>query len=314
MNNNIMNNAGIDKIKLILNPLFLSNNIPEYIRADNKLTIHRAGDLTLLSIHAEYFNPVNDFYLQIAFAIYELIEKKVFNLTIYNPALALMCISQNMYAFILGVSQVEFCFDFPKGKVRINKEAVENGDIIQYKNNDGNPTETYYTNDYEADKRKSSFCVYNKREKLKHDNQNKQDTIDDMNVETRIEARLGRDNCPYLDIDNLHGSYEDIFKQFQPFLGVLYYNYLFGNVDVKGKGNTHFTRLVRSARKGKTKYYNRQRLQKSEPITELSNNEVELQGIRGGILGNCEQTIQIANNHDETYVDDTENWGFRRML
>jgi len=309
-----MNNAGIDKIKLILNPLFLNSDYKGYIRADNKLTVHKEGDYTLLSIHAEYFNPFFDFYTQIAYAIYELIEKGVFNFTIFNPALALMYISQNMNVFVSSVSHAEFFHDFPKGKVTVDKDAVDNGDIVQYKDKDGNLTDTYYSNDYEAGKRKSSFCVYNKREKLLHDRNIKRKTIDDMNVETRIEARLGRENCSYLDIANFTGTFEDIFKRFQPFLAVLYYNYLSGHVDVKGKGNTHYTRLVRSAQKGKTKYFNRQRLQKSEPITELPNDKIELNGERDGLVENCDKSIEIANNHIETYVDDTENYGFRKML
>jgi hypothetical protein len=309
-----MINAGIDKIKLILNTKFLNPEYKGYIRADNKLTLHKEGNYTLLSIHAEYFNPFFDFYTQIAYAIYELIEKGVFNFQIINPALTLMYILQHMYVFISGVSHVEFYHDFPKDKVAIDKDAIENGDIVQYKDKDGNPTDTYYSNDYEAGKRKSSFCVYNKREKLLQDNNIKHDTIDDMNVETRIEARLGRENCPYLDIANFTGTFEDIFKRFQPFLGVLCYNYLFGHVDVKGKRNTHYTRLVRSAQKGKTKYYDRKGLKKFEPITELPNDKIELDGERDGLVENCDMTKEIANNQVETYVDDTENYGFKKML
>jgi len=307
------NNAGIDKVKLILNPLFLNPAHPFYIRADNALTIHKnkEGNITYLAIHAEYFNPLFDYRMTIVNAIIEAINKKVFFFPIstddfFSLFLTQAFIFQNICYFILGVSQVEFCFDFPEGKVAINKDAIKNGDIIQYRDKEDNLTNTYYTSDYEPEKKKSSYCVYNKKEKLIHDNKSR-DEIEKMDVEYRIEARLNRENCPYLDIANLKGTYEDIFKRFQPFLAVLFYNHLYGHVDVKGKSNTHFTRLERSAMKGKTKYYNRQGLQKYKPIEKPFDDEIIIRGIKEGILEKYNETIQIANNHNEMPVDDSKD-------
>jgi len=285
-----MYNSGIDKIKLILNPAFLNNDRPKYIKSNNALTLHNAGCFTFLAIHSEYFNPFIDYKLQIAKAIYELIEKKVINFQNDYPILTLMIIWQYMNCFILGVSQVEFYFDFPKGKVSVESTPIKNDDIIQYMDKDGIFHETFYSNDYEPGKRKSSFCVYNKYFKLIHDRHLSYKAIDEMNVEYRIEARLSRENCPYLDLYNLSRTYEDIFKRFKSFLAIQYYNYLYGFIEVTGKSNTYFARLLREADKEKTKYFNRNRLMKSEPIQNTT-----------------EQNSQLKNELLEKYYQDINN-------
>jgi len=295
-------NAGIDKIKVILNPMFLAKDFPWHLRADNSLTIHRAGTYTFLAIHVEYFNPFFDYRTQIAYAIFELMEKKVILFPMVNPILTFMFILQNIEYFILGISQVEFYYDFPKNKVFVDKDAVENGDIIQYKDLKGNPTETYYSPD--NDKGKSTLCVYNKREKLIKDNRMKHTEIEKMNVENRIEARLGRENCPYLAMDNFSGTFEDIYKRFLPFLGVQYYKFMFDNITVKGKGNTHFTRLVRQAKKGKVQYHNRGRLTKSEPIQELPENGTARKQMQKVILGKYYREVESEEKDSKVGQND----------
>ena len=122
-----------------------------------------------LTFHAEYLNPYFDLRSQIVKAIYELIEKNVINFPNDNPVLTFMFINQYIEYFIIHVSQVEFYFDFPKGKVSIDQDAIENGDMKQYKDNNGNLTNTYYSND--NPKGKDTFCVYNRHDKLIKDNQ-----------------------------------------------------------------------------------------------------------------------------------------------
>jgi len=290
-----MFNSGIDKIKLNLNPIFLNPNIPRHIRADNSLTLHKAGNYTLLSIHAEYFNPFIDYKLQIAKAIHELVEKKVICFQNDYPVFTFMFIFQNLEYFA-GVSQVEFFWDFPRGKVSINSIALTNKDIIQYKDKDGNLCETFYSNDFETGK--SIFCTYNKYLKLLHDRHINRKIIEEMNVEYRIEARLTRDNCTYLDLANFSGTFEDIFKRFKPLLAVLYYKYLYGYVEVIGKSNTYFSRLMRQVEKEKTKYFNRNRLKKSELIHDINEDKEQLK------VKILEKYNQDMNNEKTTILTD----------
>ena len=172
------------------------------------------------------------------------------------------------------------------GKVSINEEAIKNGDIKQY---DGDS--------------RNIFCVYNKRDKLFHDRHISKKEIDDSGVGYRIEARLTRENCPYLTLSNLTGTYEDIFKRFQAFLGVKYFTYLFPYIEVKGKANTHYTRLVRCAKKGKTKFFNRGKLMESEPVKEIPKNNEESEAEKGQLLGKYNQYVANARISTDTGKD-----------
>jgi len=120
-----------------------------------------------------------------------------------------------------------------------------------------------------------------------------------MNIEYRIEARLTRDNCPYLDLVNLSGTYEDIFIRFKPLLAVLYYRYLYGCVEVIGKSNTYFQRLMREVQKEKLKYFNRNRLRKSESIEYIFENDMEKQL---GYTELMEKYYQDMNNEKTTIL------------
>lgn len=289
-------NSGIDKIKFILNPFFLNNHIPHHIRADNALTIHRAGIYIFLAIHAEYCNPCFDYQITIAQALFELMQRKVINFPTDYPVFTFLFVLQHFDYFVLGVSQIEFYFDFPKNKVSIDPDAIENGDVIQFANKDGTPTDTFYSNDYIPGKCDSSWIVYNKRLKHIHDNRIKRNKIENMNVEDRIEGRLNRENCSYLDIHNLAGTYEDIFKKFLPFLAVSFYVHLFPFTTVKGRSNTHYGRLVRKAREGKRQYFNRNRLVKSEKVQKIPENGTARKQMQKMILENYYKDMENAKN------------------
>jgi hypothetical protein len=233
-------------------------------------------------------------------------QKKVMAFPLDNPALTLMFIANNIDYFILGVSQIEFYFDFPKNKISLDSDAIENGDVIQFIDKDGDPKDTYYSNDYIPNKRISSWIVYNKRVKYLHDNHIKHEKIENQNIEHRIEARLNRENCPYLDINNLVGTYEDIFKRFKPFLAVLFYDYLYDYVTVKEKSNTYYARLIRKAKEGKTKYYNKNRLRKSEPVKEVPKNGTAKKQMQKMILENYYRDVENAKNVNGMAGNDNE--------
>jgi hypothetical protein len=233
-------------------------------------------------------------------------QKKVIAFPLDNPALTLMFIANNIDYFILGVSQIEFYFDFPKNKISVDSDAVENGDVIRFIDKDGTPTDTFYSNDHIPGKCDSSWIVYNKRLKHIHDNRIRRGKIENMNVEDRIEGRFNRENCHYLCINNLAGTYEDIFKKFLPFLAVSFYVHLFPFITVKGKSNTHYSRLVRKAREGKRQYFNRNRLAKSGKIAKIPENGTAKKQMQKMILENYYGDVENAKNVNEMAGNDNE--------
>jgi hypothetical protein len=223
------------------------------------LTLHRAGAFTALSIHDEWFNPFFDYQLQIANAIYELIKQKILNFP--NTIFTLYIIYTNPSFFFTSIAGVEFYFDFKKENIEGYEEmsttnidkAKEEGLLYRYctNNEDGikRRTNTYYTNDIN-NSRKSIFTLYNRREKLLHDNN--KDTVENITEyqnEIRGEIRLSRINCPYLQWDNFKGTYRNIINRFLPYLSVIYNNHLCGLFTTSGKENRQFNKITSYSRK-----------------------------------------------------------------
>jgi uncharacterized protein YggU (UPF0235/DUF167 family) len=125
-----------------------------------------------------------------------------------------------------------------------------------------------------------------------------------MNIEDRIECRLNRENCPYLCINNLAGNYEEIFRIFLPFLAVSFYVHFYHFIRVKGRSNTHFTRLARKARERKVQYFNRNRLQKSEKVQKIPENGTARKQMQKMILENYYKSVENIENVNGMAKDD----------
>jgi hypothetical protein len=246
---------GIDKITVVLNPLLLNKeNVWKYHDPYNRLTFHRAGAFTALSIHEEWFNPFFDYQIQIAMAIHEIIKKKVINFP--DNIFTLYTIYTNPSFFFVSIVCTEFYFDYKKENIWGYEEmnaansdkAKEEGLLYRYAfiNEDGDTeiTNTYYTNDY-ADSKKSIFCLYNRIEKLLRDNN--KDTAKNIKKyqnEIRCEIRLTNENCPYLRWDNFKGAYKNIINRFSDYLSVIYGNHICGLFNVKGNENKRFKKII----------------------------------------------------------------------
>jgi hypothetical protein len=163
---------GIDRIGLILNPLtFKKDNIRNHKDPYNKLTLHRAGQFFVLSIHEEWFNPLVDYQVQIALAIYTLVKEGFYNIP-DTPYTALFIYYHWKY-FFLSVVAVEFFSDFKSDNIEIDEnmlkptidEAREEGGLYRYFNRKNHEyTETYYSPDKNGS-RKSLFIHYDKLKK-----------------------------------------------------------------------------------------------------------------------------------------------------
>ncbi|GAB1482882.1 hypothetical protein MASR2M78_16980 [Treponema sp.] len=200
---------GIDKIKIVLNPLFINPNKRniKHIDPHNRLTLHRAGWFTALAIHAEYFNMVIDYKMNIALAIYDLIKNEIISFP--DNMYTLSFIYKNLDWFVLFVQELEFFFDFRPEDIVIDEDELnpnidgEGKQLIKYRS-------TFYSNDYRSGKRHSILKIYDRETKLKQDRSMKSQDISSHPYKSRLEFRLCRNNCEYLNIDDLEGTYVEI--------------------------------------------------------------------------------------------------------
>jgi hypothetical protein len=269
---------GIDKIKVLLNPLLLNKEkVNHFFDPMNKLSLKQAGSFTALSIQAEWFNPYFDYQPQIANAIYQLVKCGVLDFPDI-PYLTLLCIFKYPYSFILNIVEVEFYSDFKKENSIINQELVTNnldeakrkGFFYQYHNNVNGkpmPTETYYSPHFNNI---SEFIFYNKLEKSKTVDNNKttHKVLDQYQNELRAEFKLDSQNTDFLHWDNFRGNYLQIFKRHMDNLATIYYNKVNGIINFKCKENPNFKKVITKAIKNKPQKYNGKKLNKSYDYPE----------------------------------------------
>jgi hypothetical protein len=281
---------GIDKIKVILNPLLLNKeNMQKYFDPYQRLTLHQAGAFTALSIHDEWFNPFFDYQIQIAMAIHELIKKKVINFP--DNIFTLYTIYTNPSFFFVSIVCAEFYFDYKKENIW-GYEEMSTTDIIKakeegllyrytYIKDDGSTeiTKTFYTND-KTDFKKSIFSLYDRLSKLLHDNnKDTAENIKNFQNEIRCEIRLFSNNSPYLQWENFKGNYTNIINRFIPYLSVIYNNHICGLFNVKGKENKEFNKIISLSQKQQSKRYRGNKLHEVKTASENIKNSIKEQDI-----------------------------------
>jgi hypothetical protein len=270
---------GIDKIKVLLNPALVNKDkVREYFDPHQRLTLHQAGAFTALSIHSEWFNPIFDYQIQISEAIHELIKCKALNFP--DTIFTLYIIYTNPSFFFVSIVCAEFYFDYKKDNIwgyeemsTVDKnKAKEEGLLYRYtfinEDGDSETTNTFYTNG-NTDSKKSVFCLYNRKEKLLHDNN--KDTIENIEKyqnEIRCEIRLFSNTSPYLRWENFKGSYKNIINRFIPYLSVIYGNHICGLFRVKGKENKQFNKIISLFQNQKKERYRGNNLHESKKALE----------------------------------------------
>jgi hypothetical protein len=260
---------GIDRVKIILNPLFLKPAIKiKHIDPYNRLRIDKAGCFITLQIQAEYFNPLLDYQTQIARAVYELVKKGVivFPDTVFTP----LFILRFHELFILKVTAIEFYSDFRYDNLLIkdfmasaNLQTAKEEDVLFQYSVNGMPSNTYYSNDLQ-DGRKSINIIYDKNEKDLKDNHIKRRDIKNNQNGKRFEWRLYCNNSEWLHWDNLKGNYKTIFNRHKEYLAVIYNNYMAGCIITHGKENKNFNKVKRIAEKENRVRYTGTKLKKAD--------------------------------------------------
>jgi hypothetical protein len=272
---------GIDKIGVLLNPLFLNKDFKKRrIDPYNRLEIHTAGVFKVLTIKQEYLNKLFDFQAQIALAIYELIKQGIIDFP--DNFLTPLFIYKNPSYFILNIIALEFYFSLEKDEIEIDEdmvknnidEAKEDGCLYRYVDENKVETETYYSNDKGTNYHRSSFILYNKQDKDLHDNQIPKDVILAFGKPMRIEFRLYADNSKWLHWDNLRGNYQDILDRHLQLLATTFNTKVRGCITLNSNENKNLKRIIKLAEKRDPIRFTGKELKKKTLIKPNENSEI----------------------------------------
>ena len=316
-------NEGIDKIGLVLNPIFLNKeNKKKHIDPFNRLSLHRAGPYTIFTITQEYFNPFIDYQVQLAFAVYELVKHGIIDFpdTMFTPYF----IYKNHGWFVLNVVALEFYSSWSKDEIDIDHDmtektldaAKENGCLYQYVNKETKEvTDTFYSNDKARNSYdRSSFIIYDKQKKDIRDNQIPRDVVTGNPKSIRTEFRLYADNTDWLHWDNLRGDYQAIFNRHKDLLAVIYSNYIKGCITTNCNDNKNFGKVVKTAERKSPIRYSGKKLKKRVTVkgmvdfgeeNERQNRESQLGIFDKFSLKN--KNIENAKNMDKIMVEAVKN-------
>lgn len=261
--------SGIDKIKLLLNSNFITPAFQEVVKinnpytvypGNNKICIEKRGIHFLVIINQEALNFDFDILVQVNQIILDLVNS---GFLVQTPASLL----GNGLEYIIHLSEIEFYFDNNKKHfwVLMNKctsnldQAKEKWLFFRY-SKDGEITDTFYSNDYiPATSNKaatpSQVSIYDKELRDLTSIVNKkgitraeqESIIKNHPYKTRLEFRLSRDNCQFLNIQNIQGTYSQVLGKYKELLAVLYNRYCLGNVFYDMRTNPSLDRIVKKA-------------------------------------------------------------------
>jgi hypothetical protein len=272
----------IDKIKILLNPIFINpDNKKQHIDPYNRLTLHKAGAFLALSIHEEYFKPYPDMLMNIADAIYDLYTQGIVEILFLqsdNAMLIRWFIFCKLKVLVLNVTELEFYFNMRRENIIVLEKAVVYGYLKKIVGKRTGAI-TYYTND-NRDYRDSIGIIYDKAAKLKKDNRTSYKKIDANPFQIRLEFRLRNDNCAWLNLNNLQGTYENIIKRFRPLLAIKYKKFFLGHIQVLGNENKQLRKIIDEAETTTRERYTStdRKLKQAKPIPEELRSPKKIEG------------------------------------
>ncbi len=263
--------SGIDKIKILINQSLITEKYIEAVKINNPYTLYpgnnsicleKRGRYYLVILNQEYFNFKMDILAQINNAMVILVQNGFLLMT---PE----AMTGNALAYIVHITEIEFYFDnerkhlwVPSTKSSVNlDEAKEQWLFFQYCT-EGNQTSTYYSNDYMPTTPNkaaipSTITIYDKELRdlstivLKKGQTRDlaESMIRNHPWKTRLEFRLSRDNCSYLALQNLNGSYAQVLRRYKELLAVLYNRYCY-NIIIYDRGyNRELDHIIDKAKK-----------------------------------------------------------------
>jgi len=214
-----------------------------YLRPDNSLIIKKNYNEYFLEINQEYFDTKKNYLAQIIFVLNLLVKNGFTN----DKSLITR---ENLCNYIFrNITNLEFYFDFKKEYVQVQKYVmkqetakVENA-FFRYSTTQ-TTTNTYYSAKMKG---KSHICIYDKEEKDKYDKISRE-AIQAHPYKTRIEFRLNVNNCNYMNIFNLEGTYNEIFDKYIEYLAVKYNSFIKDKVIINIDGDGKFYKIIEKAK------------------------------------------------------------------
>ena len=262
--------SGIDKIKLLLNTNTITtkfidatkiNNPYTLFPRDNRICLEKRGESYLLILNQEFFDFRQNILLQINMVILYLVYRGYLWRTSYSQ-------QNNGLTYIVHVTEVEFYFDDERKNLWVKKnhafhnieEARKNDDFFSLTDENGNQTHTYYSCDYmpATDNKngvKSTICIYDKEQRDIATIVNQKgitreqilEQIHNHKWKIRMEFRLSRDNCVYLNLQNLNGTYLRVLNRYLELLAILYNRFCREKVYIEINNNPKLKKVVKKA-------------------------------------------------------------------
>ena len=213
--------SGIDTISIWLHPDIINrpehfhergnNNSPVNLRYKKEFAYGFQFPIRtnyLIDIQAEAINPNSDILEQVLSIIIEYTKDNTIH---HHHNVDLYTINnffhENMDR-LFALDALDFYFDLHSEDVRLR----------------GKPNPAYPNTRYSSGN-PSILKVYSRLMKLQQKRHVAYMDIDNMEYPTRIEFSLRRENCNYLNLRNLSGTYEYIFLGYLPFLARKWLNY-----------------------------------------------------------------------------------------
>ena len=232
--------SGIDTISIWLHPAIINkrekfhergnNNTPVNLRYKQEID-YRTQKLIrtnfLIDIQAEAINPNYNILEQILSIIMEYVYD---NTLCFPHNVDLYTIYKFFYENIdrlLALDALDFYFDLHSEDVRLL----------------GKPNPSYPNTRYSSGY-PSILKVYSRPIKLQQKRHIQNREIENMDYPTRIEFSLRRENCNYLNLRNLSGTYEHIFLRYLNFLARKWLDYRSQIVEVPWH-NIHYAHHLR---------------------------------------------------------------------
>jgi hypothetical protein len=242
---------GIDKISIALQPIIVGKKLGKVpIDPKKELTFRYFGCFPVLDIHAERLDLDQDLHSQIASIIYELIEKDFINFP--NTPLTFAFVHQHLDCFVLFLKEIEFFFDLRPDNISID-EKEDNPEIDDKEKLFYRYENTHYSKDRSKKNRKSKIAIYDRKLRLKETRQKSYKEIEAMSNNMRLEFRLCNSNCKYMDIDNIKGNYNKVFKNYLPYLASSYNKLAKDSLDITSREHANLLKLLDESSKDRVR-------------------------------------------------------------
>jgi len=231
--------AGIDTISILINPdivkkhslfhEFGNNNSPinlrikKYIDPITKRTIQTNY---FIDIQAEMINYNFNIRSQIVHYILYLFKSEILSINNHDESFVIDFVNNN-FNLLFALDFIDFYFDIKE------EDAVILGEISQQHPN------TQYCKD-------GRIKTYNRQLRLKQKNNLPHDLINQIPLPRRIEFHLKRRTCPYLDINNLNGDFNVVFRRYLFFLARKWRKYKRYIIDIPNlkESNYYYLKLI----------------------------------------------------------------------